>query len=90
MSDSTFRDLQVLQAARETVQEKLNGAYIEKVQPFVNIILMIMKAKSLDKFSAMKVIKDELPIYNQENGPLFFSAALMELVEADDFKDFKR
>lgn len=87
--NKTFQNLQVLEASRQAVQEDLGKKYFEKVEPFVKIILTIMKAQNIDKFTAMKVIKDRLPIYNKPNAPLYFSAALMEIVEENHFKEIK-
>jgi hypothetical protein len=89
-NNKVFHNLTILEAARQTVVEQLGPKYAEKVQPFVNVILMIMKANETDKFTAMKIIKDKLAIYNQENAPLYFSAALMEIVEETDLKNFKK
>lgn len=86
MSDKVFHNLQILEAARQSVQDNFGAKYTEKVQPFVNVVLMTMRANGVDKFTAMKIIKEKLPIYNEENAPLFFSAALMEIVEEDHFK----
>lgn len=87
MSNKTFHNLQVLEAARQTLQEDLGAKYFEKVEPFVKIVLMVMKAQNTDKFTAMKVVKDNFPIYKEENAPLYFSAALMEIVEENHFKN---
>lgn len=89
MSNKTFHNLTVLETARQTVREDLGKKYFEKVAPFAKIIFMVMKAQDTDKFTAMKVIKDTLPIYKQENAPLYFSAALMEIVEENHFQEFK-
>lgn len=91
MSDNkTFHNLQILEAARQTVQEEVGEKYFEKVEPFAKIIFMVMKARDTDKFTAMKVIKDNFPIYKEKNAAIYFSAALMEIVEENHFKDFKK
>lgn len=86
----TFTNFQVLKVTQETVQEELGDKYLEKIAPFVFIIEKVMKAKNIVALEAMKVIKEELPIYKQEHAPLFFSAALVEIIEESHFIGFSR
>lgn len=85
METKPFQSLQTLEVARQEVKISLGKKYAETIQPLIELIQTIMKARGLDKFEAMKFIKDELPIYKQKNAPAFFSAALMEMVERDHF-----
>lgn len=85
----TFSNLQVIKSAQETVQLQLGEKYSEVVSPFRTIIEMVMKARNIDQFTAMKIIKDEFPIYNKVDAPLMFSAALMDIVEDKHFVGFK-
>ena len=86
----TFQNLSVLEKAQEALKLELGNTYEEKVAPFVNIIQMVMNANGVDKFTALKKIKDESDLYAKAKAPIFFSAAVMEIVESDHFVGFEK
>ncbi len=90
MHKNTIQNLQILQAAREDLMKKLKTEYTDKVIPFIQIINKVMKARELNEFEAVSFIKDNLSIYNEKGAPLFFSAALMEIVEEKNFKELRK
>jgi hypothetical protein len=87
--NTTFRNLQILETARNTVKAELGNEYEKKVMPFIKLIQMVMKANEVDHFTAMLKIKTETSLYNSENAALLFSAGLMELVENEHFAGFQ-
>lgn len=86
---NTFKNISVLKAAQESVKTELGDKYEELVQPYIQIIEMIMNANSVNEFEALKMIKEKLPIYKKTDAPLFFSAALIEITEGKHFVGFK-
>ena len=86
---TTFKNLAVLKEAQQSVKRQLGGKYEELVQPYIEIIGMVMQANSINEFEALKMIKEKLPIYKKVDAPLFFSAALIEITEGKHFVGFK-
>lgn len=86
---TTFKNLAVLKAAQESVKTELGDKYEELVQPYIQIIDMVMNANQINEFEALKMIKEKLPIYKKVDAPLFFSAALIEITEGKHFVGFK-
>lgn len=86
---NTFKNLAVLKEAQQSVKRQLGSKYPELVQPYIEIIEMIMKANSINEFEALKMIKEQLPIYKKTDAPLFFSAALIEITEGKHFVGFR-
>ena len=86
--NQTFKNLAVLKAAQENVKKELGDKYEELVQPYIEIIGMVMQANSINEFEALKMIKEKLPIYKKTDAPLFFSAALIEITEGKHFAGF--
>ena len=87
--NQTFKNLAVLKAAQENVKKELGDKYEELVQPYIEIIGMVMNANSINEFEALKKIKEELAIYKKVDAPLFFSAALIEITEGKHFVGFR-
>ena len=87
--NQTFKNLAVLKAAQENVKKELGDKYEELVQPYIEIIGMVMQANSINEFEALKKIKEELAIYKKVDAPLFFSAALIEITEGKHFVGFR-
>ena len=87
--NQTFKNLAVLKAAQENVKKELGDKYEELVQPYIEIIEMVMNANSINEFEALKKIKEELAIYKKVDAPLFFSAALIEITEGKHFVGFR-
>lgn len=88
--DKTITHLDTLRKARDVVMLELQESYSEKITPFAEIILRVMKANNINEFEAIAKIKNELPIYKQPGGELFFGCALMEIVEEKHFAGFER
>ena len=88
-NNHTFKNLAVLKAAQENVKKELGDKYEELVQPYIEIIGMVMQANSINEFEALKMIKEKLPIYKKTDAPLFFSSALIEITEGKHFVGFK-
>lgn len=88
--DKTITHLLTLQKARDAIRFELQESYSEKIVPFAEIILQVMKANNCNEFDAIAKIKNELPIYKQPGGELYFACALVEIVEEKHFADFKR
>ena len=86
--NQTFKNLAILKAAQENVKKELGDKYEELVQPYIEIIGMVMQANSINEFEALKMIKEKLPIYKKTDAPLFFSAALIEITEGKHFAGF--
>ena len=86
--NQTFKNLAVLKAAQENVKKELGDKYEELVQPYIEIIGMVMQANSINEFESLKMIKEKLPIYKKTDAPLFFSAALIEITEGKHFAGF--
>lgn len=86
---TTFKNLAVLKDAQKNVKAELGDKYEELVQPYIEIIGMVMQANSINEFEALKMIKEKLPIYKKRDAPLFFSAALIEITEGKHFVGFK-
>jgi hypothetical protein len=89
MTNNTFQNLSVLKEAQESVKKDLGDKYETLVMPYVQIIQMVMNARQINEFEALKKIKEELPIYKKVDAPLFFSAALIEITEGKHFVGFK-
>lgn len=87
--DTTFKNLQVLEESRQTLKLQLKEKYNERIIPFIKIIQSVMKNNNLDQFESMIIIKDELDIYKTALAPLFFSAAIMEIVDDKFFIGFE-
>lgn len=60
--NQTFKNLAVLKAAQENVKKELGDKYEELVQPYIEIIGMVMQANSINEFESLKMIKEKLPI----------------------------
>lgn len=88
--DKTITHLLTLQKARDAIRLELQESYSEKITPFVEIIIQVMKANNCHEFDAINKIKNELPIYKQPGGELYFACALVEIVEEKHFAEFKR
>jgi 5'(3')-deoxyribonucleotidase len=86
---NTFKNLSVLKEAQEIVKRDLGDKYEVIVTPYLKIIQMVMDANQINEFEALKKIKETLPIYNQMDAPMFFSAALIEITEGKHFVGFK-
>lgn len=86
---TTFNNLAVLKEAQKNVKKELGGKYEELVQPYIQIIDLVMNANQINEFEALKMIKEKLPIYKKVDAPLFFSAALIEITEGKHFVGFK-
>jgi hypothetical protein len=89
MTNKTFQNLSVLKEAQESVKKDLGDKYETLVMPYVQIIQMVMNARQINEFEALKKIKEELSIYKKVDAPLFFSAALIEITEGKHFVGFK-
>jgi hypothetical protein len=87
---NTFKNLEYLKSVQDQVKHDLGKDYEKTIQPFVKIIEMVMKANDINEFDAMLKIKSELEAYRRENGPPFFSAALVEIVESKHFQGFEK
>ena len=85
---NTFKNLAILKDAQKNVKSELGDKYEELVQPYIEIIGMVMQANSINEFEALKMIKEKLPIYKKTDAPLFFSAALIEITEGKHFAGF--
>ena len=85
---NTFKNLSVLKAAQESIKTELGDKYEELVSPYMKIIEMVMQSNSINEFEALKMIKEQLPIYKKPDAPLFFSAALIEITEGKHFVRF--
>ena len=90
MQQKTFRNLMELRKARKILKLKLRNSYNERVEPFIDVIKMVMKANNENEFEAIKRLKDDSEVYNQPGAVLFFSSALLEIIESKHFKDFKK
>lgn len=89
-ADTTFQNLSKLKEVQLLLKKELALQYNAKVTPFIAIITTVMKAKNCKEFEAVKYIKENLIIYKQPKAPLFFSAALMEITEANNFSELKK
>jgi hypothetical protein len=89
MTQTTFQNLSKLKAVQKAVKENLGEKYTDAIQPFVDIISKVMEGNNVNEFEALKLIKEQTSIYKKERAPMFFSAALIEITEAKNFKDFK-
>lgn len=89
MAQTTFKNLAKLKEVQKTLKTTLGKEYTNKIQPFVDIISKVMEANTINEFEALKMIKEETSIYKTEHAPLFFSAALVEIVEAKHFNELK-
>ncbi len=88
--DKIITHLLTLKKARDAIRLELKDSYSEKITPFAEIILQVMKANNCNEFDAIAKIKNELPIYKEPGGELYFSCALVEIVVEKYFADFKR
>lgn len=86
--DKTISHLLTLQKARDAVMLELQESYDETITPFAEIIIRVMKANNINEFDAIAKIKNELPIYKQTGGELYFACALVEIVEEKHFVGF--
>lgn len=82
----TFRNLQILEAARNTAKELLLDRYDEVVKPFTHIIDTVAKANNENHFEAMKRIQDNTDLADDPEKKITFAAALMEIVEEKNLK----
>lgn len=78
-TQKTFRNLQVLEDARNTAKELLLDRYDEVVKPFTHIIDTVAKANNENHFEAMKRIQDQTDLSDDPDKKVIFAAALMEL-----------
>lgn len=83
--NNTFRNLQALKSAQEEIKNLTKEGYLEKVQPFIDVIRIVGKSKNMNEFETMRFIKENLSIYEKEGADLMFSAALMEIVDEKYF-----
>ncbi len=88
--DKTLQSINLLKQVQTQVKEELGADYEKTIQPFVLIIEKVMTANGINEFDAMASIKSTLDLYKRKNGPPFFSAALVEIVEAKYFKGFRK
>lgn len=88
--DKTITHLHTLQKARDAIRLELQDSYSEKIAPFAEIIIQVMKANNCNEFDAIAIIKNELPIYKQPGAELFFACAITEIVEEKHFAGFER
>ena len=77
----TFRNLQVLENARNTAKELLLDQYDGAVKPVIKIIEMVATANNENHFEAMKRIQDQTDLSDAPDKKIIFAAALMEIVE---------
>jgi hypothetical protein len=89
-SDKTITNLGTLRKARDVVMLELKESYSEKITPFVEIILKVMKANNINEFAAIAKIKNELPIYKEPGAELFFGCAITEIIDEKYFVGFER
>lgn len=87
---STFRNLAVLEQTRQEVKGYLLEDYNKRIEPFIEIINKVATANNINEFEALKLIKDNLEIYNKPGAAAFFSAALMDIVEEKRFADLPK
>ena len=83
---TTFRNLQVLENARNTAKELLLDKYEEAVKPMIKTIEMIATANKENHFQAMKRIQDQSDLSDAPEKKIIFAAALMEIVEVKNLK----
>lgn len=79
-----------LEDARDLVFMRLKEKYNEKIKPFSNIIFQVMNANDCDVFAAVEKIKNEMLIYKTPGAQLFFSCALIDIIEEKHYAEFKR
>lgn len=89
MSEQTFSNLSILKEAQQNAKLQLGDLYEEKVLPFINILLQVMRANDSDVFTAMKMVKEKTDLYKKTDAPVFFASAVMEIVEEKHFVGFK-
>lgn len=85
-TQKTFRNLQVLEDARNTAKELLLDRYDEVVKPFTHIIDTVAKANNENYFEAMKRIQDNAELADDPEKKIIYAAALMEIVEEKNLK----
>lgn len=90
MKQKTFRNLLELRKAQKILKLKLGRSYSQRVEPFIDVIKMVMKANNENEFEAIKRLKDDSEIYNQPGAALFFSSAVLEIVDEKYFKDLEK
>ena len=88
--DKTITHLLTLQKARDVIRLELQESYSEKITPFAEIILQVMKAHNCNEFDAIGKIINNNPLYKQPGGELFFGCALLEIVEGKYFSEFAK
>lgn len=88
-TQTTFKNIQILKDNRDAAKGILKEKYNDTIATFAEIIQKVMKAQNTTSFEAMKLIKDTFSIYKTPGAPLFFAAALYEIVEGIYFKDFE-
>lgn len=82
----TFRNLQILENARNTAKELLLDKYDEAVKPLIKTIEMVATANNENHFEAMKRIQDQTDLSDAPDKKIMFAAALMEIVEEKNLK----
>lgn len=83
---NTFRNLQVLENARNTAKELLLDQYEDAVKPMMKVIEMVATANNENHFEAMKRIQDQTDLSDAPDKKIMFAAALMEIVEKKNLK----
>lgn len=90
-TQNTFQNLQVLESARQGLIKKFGMKdYLEKVTHFVNVLVRVMNANSINEFEAAKKLQEETSFFDKPGAPLFFSAAVMEITEEKNFKGLRK
>ena len=82
----TFRNLQVLENARNTAKELLLDKYDTAVKPMMKTIEMVATANNENHFEAMKRIQNQTDLSDAPEKKIMFAAALMEIVEEKNLK----
>lgn len=88
--EKTFQNLLVLKQEQEKLKGILGDKYEKAIIPFVEVIQLVMKSKAVNEFEALLILKNESELYQRKSAPAFFSAALMEITEANSFNQFKK
>jgi hypothetical protein len=83
---NTFKNLIVLDQARNSAKKILKEKYVSVVTPLISVIEMVMKVNSNNHFEAVKHIQDNTNLMETLEKKTLFSAALMEMVEVLDFE----
>lgn len=83
---NTFRNLQILENARNTAKDLLLDKYDQAVRPMMKTIEMVATANNENHFEAMKRIQDQSDLSDAPEKKVIFAAALMEIVQEKNLK----